>query len=679
MAGNLLHRETSPYLLQHKDNPVAWRAWGPDAFTEARETNRPILLSVGYAACHWCHVMAHESFEDTATAQLMNELFVNIKVDREERPDVDTIYQTALQLLGEQGGWPLTMFLTPAGEPFWGGTYFPPEPRYGRPAFRQVLTAISEVYRNGGDKITHNVEALVGGLNKLAGGSNAATVPKLDDELRDRIAERILREFDPVNGGIGGAPKFPHVPHFELVWRAWLRTGTDATRAAVVHSLRQMCEGGIYDHLGGGFARYATDAAWLVPHFEKMLYDNAQLLDILVSVWAETKIQLFADRARETVGWVLREMITDEGAFAASLDADSEGHEGRFYVWTEAEIDAALGADAPLFKRAYDVSAGGNWEGKAILNRLHRPELSDEEAVTLASLRAKLLAVRETRVRPGRDDKVLADWNGLMIAALVEAGLVLGEPAWVAHAARAYDVVAGMRKDGHLYHAQRLGRLTGLGLLDDHAALARAALKLYEATGAERYLVDALALVASLDERFWDEERGGYFLTASDAENLIVRTRNAIDNATPSGNGVAAGVLARLYALTGEDAYRARAEATVNAFAGEIERNFFPLATLLNSAETLSHLQNVVIVGARDDAGTQALLRAVFSVSAPDRLVTTVAPDSDLPANHPATGKSVKDGRATAYVCTGPVCGPPVTEPGALAAALRPQRSRNLD
>ena len=666
---NRLDLETSPYLLQHKDNPVDWRAWGPEAFAEAQRDNKPILLSVGYAACHWCHVMAHESFEDRNTAALMNHLFVNIKVDREERPDVDTIYMTALSLLGEQGGWPLTMFLTPKGEPFWGGTYFPPEPRYGRPAFKQVLTGVSDVYKNSLDKVGHNIEALIGGLNKLAEGAGKASV-ELQPKILDGIAERVLREFDPINGGIGSAPKFPHTTHYELIWRAWQRTSTEAYRAAVVHSLTQMCEGGIYDHLGGGFARYATDAQWLVPHFEKMLYDNAQLLESLTLVWAETKKPLFAERARETAGWVLREMVAEGGAFAASLDADSDGEEGRFYVWSEAEIDSLLGDDAALFKRAYDVRPEGNWEGKNILNRLHRPDLSAEDATRLMGLRARLLAEREKRVRPGRDDKVLADWNGMMIGALVEAGLTFDEPDWIAAAARAYRTVRGMERDGHLHHAYRSGKLKGLGLLDDHAQLARAALKLYEATGETHYLDDASRLTAALDKNFWDAARGGYFCPSSEARDLIVRTRNATDNATPSGNGVMVGVLARLFALTGDDAYRARAQAIVQSFTGELERNFFPLAMLLNGAETLERLQQVVIVGPRATADTQAMLIAAFSVSAPDRLVSVITPDAKLPASHPAHGKHTIDGKATAYVCVGPVCGAPVTDADALKAAL---------
>ena len=363
---NRLGEETSPYLLQHKDNPVHWQPWGPEALAVAKAENKPILLSIGYAACHWCHVMAHESFENPQIAGRMNELFVNIKVDREERPDLDAIYQHALALMGEQGGWPLTMFLTPDGEPFWGGTYFPPEQRWGRPGFPQVLEAMSNAYVQKRDDVAKNVVALREALQKLGRPERGGGIGR---DALDRIAERLLRETDQLHGGIGTAPKFPQTGVLELLWRAWKRTGQPPYRDAVVKALDAMCQGGIYDHLGGGFARYSTDARWLVPHFEKMLYDNAELVDLLTLVWQETKNPLYRERVDETLGWVNREMVTPEGGFASSLDADSEHEEGKFYVWSEAEIDQVLGERAGLFKRLYDVTPEGNWEEKNILNR----------------------------------------------------------------------------------------------------------------------------------------------------------------------------------------------------------------------------------------------------------------------------------------------------------------------
>ncbi len=670
MTANLLGRETSPYLLQHKDNPVHWMAWGPEAFERAKRENKPVLLSVGYAACHWCHVMAHESFENPEIAALMNDLFVNIKVDREERPDVDQIYQSALALLGQQGGWPLTMFLTPDAEPFWGGTYFPPGPRYGRPGFPDVLQGVSQTYHAEPDKVTRNVTALKDALGKLSENRPAGDI---DLAVLDQIAERLVREVDPFNGGIGSAPKFPQVPIFELLWRAWLRTGKQPYREAVTNTLAHMAQGGIYDHLGGGFARYSVDEMWLVPHFEKMLYDNAELLDLMTLVWQEERELLFEARIRETVGWLQREMIADGGAFAATLDADSEGEEGRFYVWTEEEIDRLLGTDAAVFKRAYGVTPQGNWEGVTILNRLHRIEMPDAETeATLAEQRATLWQEREKRVRPGWDDKVLADWNGLMIAALAHAGMVFDEPEWIEAAQRAFAFVRDrMTENGRLLHSWRAGKLKHRATLDDYALMARAALALHEATGEAAYLDQARAWVRVLDQHFWDTEAGGYFYTADDAKDLIIRTKSAHDSAIPSGNGTMLAVLATLYHRTGDAAYRERADALVAAFSGELGRNFFPLPTFLNAVERLQRGLQVVIVGDPQSADTQALRRTVLDRSLPDRVLSVVPPGTELPPNHPAHGKGMQNGAATAYVCTGMTCSPPVTAPAALADALQ--------
>ena len=676
-ADNRLGREASPYLLQHKDNPVHWYPWGAEAFEAAAREDKPILLSVGYAACHWCHVMAHESFESAEIAAVMNELFVNIKVDREERPDIDTIYQTALALMGEQGGWPLTMFLTPQREPFWGGTYFPPAPRFGRPGFPQVLRAMAKAYAEDKENVAKNVEALKQGLAKLSTNRQGAVITV---EQADQIAQRLTREFDPFYGGVGQAPKFPQPTLLKQIWRAWKRSGAEPFKQAVSHSLNRMCQGGIYDHLGGGFARYAVDNRWLVPHFEKMLYDNAQLIDLLTWLWQDTEDPLFERRARETVAWVAREMMAERspggpacGGFASSLDADSEGEEGRFYVWQEAEIDALLGADAALFKQAYDVTAQGNWEGKTILNRSHDEGLaSPQEEAKLEALRARLLETRAGRVRPGWDDKVLADWNGLMIAALANAADAFGEPEWLAMAERAFGFVCEeMMVDGRLRHAWRHGEARHPATLEDYANLCDAALALHEVTGKIDYLSQAAAWVEVLDKHYWDGESGGYFFTADDTEELLVRTKTAFDNATPAGNGVIAGVLARLWYLTGEDRYRARAEAVIGAFAGEIDRNVFPLSTLINSAELLQTASQVVILGDRTQADGEALLAALRRRSQPTLVLQVLGEGESLPSGHPANGKTTVEGAATAYVCRGMSCSLPITSPDELAAALR--------
>jgi hypothetical protein len=668
---NALGAETSPYLLQHRDNPVAWQPWGPSALAMARDEDKPILLSIGYAACHWCHVMAHESFEDAAIAALMNELFVCIKVDREERPDLDTIYMQALHAMGEQGGWPLTMFLTPKGEPFWGGTYFPPASRWGRPGFADVLRAISTAYRDKRAQIAQSVTALTTGLQRLGApmGGEGVTM-----ETVDRAALRLAQEVDRIEGGIGDAPKFPQVPVFQLLWRGARRLKNDALADAVQVTLDHICQGGIYDHVGGGFSRYSVDRHWLVPHFEKMLYDNALLIELLASAWQATGSRLYRARVEETVAWVAREMRLPSGGFASSLDADSEHEEGKFYVWTEAEIDAALGPRAAGFKMAYDVTPSGNWEGKTILNRLHTIPLGDEAGeAALAVDRATLLALRAQRVRPGCDDKVLADWNGLMIAALATAGSAFGRPEWIALAVAAFDFVRGQMDegDGRLAHAWREGKRAHRAVLDDYANMSRAALMLHEATGQERYLDAARAWVAICDAHYRDPARGGYFFTADDAEALLVRTKQAYDQPNPAGDGTMVEVLARLYYLTGDETYRARAEEVLGVFAGEVERHLFGLATLLNGAELLARALQIVVVGKREATDTQALLAVIAGQCLPTKIVSVIEDGATLSHAHPAAGKSSVGGRAAVYLCEGPVCSLPLTEPDALSQALR--------
>ncbi|MDQ2801765.1 MAG: thioredoxin domain-containing protein, partial [Pseudomonadota bacterium] len=620
-AQNLLGLEQSPYLLQHADNPVHWRSWGMAALAEAQRLNRPVLLSIGYAACHWCHVMAHESFENADTAALMNRFYVNIKVDREERPDIDHIYMSALHALGEQGGWPLTMFLTPEGEPFWGGTYFPPEPRWGRPSFRQVLQGVADAWSSGDVALLGNAQALRHALSSVAQASPGKAITPSD---LDQAARSLLASCDPVHGGLGGAPKFPNPPVFRFLWQEYARTGERSYAEAVRLLLRAMSQGGIYDHLGGGYARYSTDAEWLVPHFEKMLYDNAQILELLALVAAERPDPLLAARAEETVGWLLRDMTAERGpdgnaAFAASEDADSEGEEGRFYVWTEEEIDALLGPNGAAFRSAYDIRPGGNWEGRTILRRL-APLGDPAMDETLARCRSVLFNNRQQRMRPGRDDKVLADWNGLAISALCRAGAVFERPDWVARAGEAFDFLRATMAgtDGRTFHALRRGKVTAAGLLDDHAALARAALALFEATGEPRRLDQARDYARTALQWFADTD-GSFFTTASDAADVpTARPRNASDSATPSGNGLMAEVLARLYHLTGDAAWRAHAQEVLQAFSGA-GRTLAGMPTLLAAADLLQNAATVVVAGSAQDPSVRALARV--AVTAPDPAV----------------------------------------------------------
>ncbi|MBO6668432.1 thioredoxin domain-containing protein [Parvibaculum sp.] len=674
MSRNFLREETSPYLLQHADNPVHWRPWGEEALAAAKREKKPILLSVGYAACHWCHVMAHESFEDEGVAAVMNEHFINIKVDREERPDIDAIYMSALHLLGQQGGWPLTMFLTPEGEPFWGGTYFPKEAAYGRPGFTDVLTEVARIFREEPAKVYKNRQALVEALQKQSAtarpGEPTPQVPVV-------VAEKLVEIMDPENGGIRGAPKFPQVPLLSLMWRAHLRTGREDFAAPVTRALDHMSEGGIYDHLGGGYARYSVDEFWLAPHFEKMLYDNALLIDLLTLTWAETRKPLYERRVRETVEWVAREMLTDGGGFAASLDADSEGEEGKFYVWSEAEIDQTLNpGEATLFKRFYGVTAPGNWEGTNILNRLARADepVTAEEEAALEPLRARLFAERDMRVHPGFDDKVLADWNGLMIGALARAGATFGEAQWVEMAADAFRfVMETMRVEGRLHHAWRDGKLQHIAMADDLANMADAAVALAEATGDEGYVAEAESLVAELNAHYRDAANGGYFFTADDAPTLIVRRRTVADDATPAANGTLPGTLTKLALLTGKGEYFSRADELIRAFAGELQQNIFPLGSYIASLDTRLRPVQVVLIGGPEE--TAELAKAAFGVSCPARILMRVKDGKVLPEGHPAHGKEKQDGKPTAYVCAGETCSLPVTEVEALVEELKRART----
>ncbi len=684
---NRLGQETSPYLLQHRDNPVHWWAWGPEALAAARAENKPILLSIGYAACHWCHVMAHESFENEEIAALMNRLYVNIKVDREERPEIDSLYMQALHLLGEQGGWPLTMFLTPDGEPFWGGTYFPPADRFGRPGFPAVLKGIHQIWSESPDKVQKNVAALTQGLADWARGRPGGGVTPA---LLTEVAGRLLQAMDGQEGGLGGAPKFPNPSTLELLRRAYWRGEGESYAAAVALTLEKMSQGGIYDHLGGGFARYAVDAIWLVPHFEKMLYDNGQILELLAGTWAVEPRGLFRQRAEETVAWLLEEMTAAAGepgvdakgrpqgarvpAFAASYDADSEGEEGLFYLWTPASLRQVLDEEeAKTIEEAYGVTPDGNFEGQTILNRRHAPaEIDPEEEARLAPLRRRLYEARAQRIWPGWDDKVLADWNGMAIAGLVQAGRVFDRPDWLEAARQALLFLRdALLVEGRLHHSWRRSQVKHQATLDDHAHLARAALLLHEATGDSEALSFAEELVALAVAHYEDGEEGGFYVAAADAEALLVRAKSVQDAAVPSGNGVMVEVLARLAYLSGASAQRARAERAVAAFSGEVERNFFPLASFLNAAEFLERAHQVAIVGTRGEAATEALIAAAWQAGNPWLVLQVVEPGSSLPLEHPAAGKAQVEGRPTAYVCRGPVCSLPLVEASALRTALQ--------
>jgi hypothetical protein len=672
MSRNQLDQESSPYLLLHKDNPVHWRTWGPDALAEAQETGKPILLSVGYTACHACHMMNVESFTDPEVAALMNENFVNIKVDREERPDIDQVYQAATTLMGAQGGWPLTTVLTPQGEPFYSSTYHPPEARGDIPSYRTVLNNVLRFYREQPEQVSKMLEAMT---QQFATLWHRDMRGPLDVAPLDQAAIRIGQRYDIFFGGMLGAPKFPTMSHIELLFRAFLRTGLVPFNLLAQTTLANVSMGGIYDHIGGGLHRYATDERWIVPHFEKMLNDNALYLDTLVLHWQYDRNPLYQARIEETVAWMVREMGVGEG-FASSIGADSEGDEGAYYLWTEAEIDAALaGTFAQKFKSVYNVMAQGAVRGKNVLCRIGARSvfnLSEADEALFRKQRELLLAVRAKRVAPMRDDKILADWNGMAIAALANAGAALRRTEWTVAAMRAFEFIEKALGDGdRLYHSWREGKRQHIGFSDDYAHMARAALALWESTNDPRYLERAKAWVHYLNEHFWDFQNGGYYLTSDESDTLAGRPRSVFDMSQPCANGVLPTVLAKLFMASMDPAYRDRCNALIDAFSGELGRAYISMASYINSLELIMAGLQIVVIGPLTNPKTHELLSAVMGRALPNKVLMRLDPGQALPEGHPAFGKTMDGGRPTAYICQHNACSTPITNPVTLSQSLQ--------
>jgi len=673
---NRLAEETSPYLRQHADNPVDWYPWGDEALARARAEDKPILLSVGYSACHWCHVMAHESFEDPDIAATMNRLYVNIKVDREERPDVDQIYQTAHQILTNRaGGWPLTMFLMPDGTPFFGGTYFPKSARYGMPGFGDVLEQVARAYRDKRGEIEKQNGVLMQALARTA--TVEAPAEKIEEAPLRLAVRELMQAFDDVHGGIGHAPKFPHPHEFAYCLRRHALDGGEIALTMVRLTLTKMAEGGIYDQLGGGFCRYSVDQHWTIPHFEKMLYDNGPLLALYSDAWRVTGEPLFQRVVRETAAWVMREMQSPEGGYYSSFDADSEHEEGKFYVWTPAEAKALLSQEEfAVVELHYGLDGAPNFEGRAWHLRVAKPLAYaahrlgigiGECSARLAAAKAKLFAARSKRVPPGRDDKVLTSWNGLMIRGMARAARVFGERAWLASARRAADFIrATLWRDGRLLATWKDGRAHLNAYLDDHAFLLDGLLELMEGEFRTADLEFARALADRLLEQFEDRADGGFFFVSHDHERLIVRPKTAHDGATPSGNGIAACALQRLGHLVGETRYLAAAERTVKAFYSALARQpsgYPSLATALD--EYLRPPRTVVIRGRREELGRwQAALAATYR---PDTV--TIAIPNDV-AELPAPLAKPAGAAVSAWICQGATCLAPLAELQAVEAAL---------
>jgi len=677
---NRLINETSPYLRQHAHNPVDWFPWGPEALALAQAEDRPIFLSIGYSACHWCHVMERESFENEETAALMNARFVNIKVDREERPDLDSIYMDAVQAMTGSGGWPMSVFLTPEGQPFYGGTYYPPAPRYGMPSFPQILIAVSDAYANKRADIQGQAERLTAALARSA--SIASSGDDLSTQILAEATNKLQQYFDDQYGGFGSQPKFPQPMTLDFAMSQYARTGDLDTLYMAETTLEKMAEGGIYDQLGGGFHRYSVDRIWLVPHFEKMLYDNAQLLRSNLSIWKITGRGLFRRVVEETTDYVLREMTSPEGGFYSTQDADSEGEEGKFFVWTPAEIEGILGGeDAALFGQIYGVTARGNFEGHTILN-IVRPleQVAKAAGLTtgelenrLAAMRQKLFVVREKRIKPGRDEKILTEWNGLMIHALAEVGVALDRPDALAAAKNAANfVLAKMSQpDGRLYRTYKDGQAKLNAYLEDYAGFVRGLIALYEATFDLRWLAEAIRLTRLLLEQFGDSDGGGLFQTGVDHERLVVRRKDFIDNAIPSGNSLAAESLLRLATLTGNDGYRHEASRIFLTMASAMAQQPTGFGRLLGALDGYLHpSQEIAIVGDPADPATQALLSVVRRRYLPHTVVALKRPDEENPLPL-LQGRGLVGGKPAAYVCENFVCKLPVTDAGELGKLLR--------
>jgi uncharacterized protein YyaL (SSP411 family) len=663
---NRLAGETSPYLLQHAHNPVDWYPWGEEAFAKARRENKPILLSVGYSACHWCHVMERESFENPETARLMNEHFVSVKVDREERPDVDQIYMQAVQAMTGHGGWPMTVFLTPDGVPFYGGTYFPPAPRHGLPAFPHLLGGIAEAWRSRHGEVMQSSEQITAELNRaerLRGSSQLLT-----EEILFSAVQGVLAQFDERLGGLGSAPKFPQPMIWEFVLRFWKRNGNPLARDLVTTTLTRMARGGIYDQLGGGFHRYSVDAHWLIPHFEKMLYDNSQLASLYLHAWLAFGDPEYRRVCEETLDYVLREMTDPGGGFYSAQDADSEGEEGKFFVWTADEIKQTLGSSAERALAYWGVDRGSNFEGR---NILWVPGEADPEG--MADARRRLFEARARRVAPDRDDKVLAAWNGLMTRALAEAGRALGRADYVKAAVRNAEFVLGsMRQDGRLLRSWKAGQAKLKGYLEDYAMVTAALLDVYEATFDRRWLEAARTLADDMLALFWDDGIEGFYDTGRDAEPLIVRPRNLFDNAVPCGSSVAAEALLRLRVFTGEDRYGTKGLAVLRPMADLMAQHPTAFGRFLCAHDfNLGPIVEVALVWPAA-GGFQPLLDTLFGRYLPNRVVVgAVEGDEGAAKGIPLleTRRAV-DGRATAYVCRNYACDLPATDAETLTRQL---------
>ncbi len=664
---NRLVNETSPYLLQHAHNPVDWYPWCEEAFERAKAEDKPVLVSIGYSACHWCHVMERESFEDEETAKIMNENFINIKVDMEERPDIDQIYMTFVQATTGNGGWPLNVFVTPDKKPFFGGTYFPPQDRYNLPSFRRVLMAVAEAWRKDKNKLIESANEITRQIESAI--KIETKISDLNPQISDIAFEKLLKSYDEKNGGFGGAPKFPPSMTLEFLLRYYNRTKNKKALEIVTKTCRKMASGGIYDHIGGGFHRYSVDAFWLVPHFEKMLYDNAQLARVYLHTFQVTGDKFFKRIAIETLEYVRREMLSPESGFYSTQDADSEGEEGKFFLWTLDEIEELLGKeDAQIFCFYYGVTEDGNFEGKNILNTRYTPDetakilkISVERLLeTIEKGKRILFGHREKRIRPFRDEKILTSWNGLMMTTFAEASVILDLPEYMEIAEKnAVFLLGKLRKDGKLLHVYKDETAKLNAYLEDYANLADGLLELYQISGKMQYLKEALRLADEMIEKFWDEHEGGFFSTSHDHEELILRLKEFQDNATPSGNSVAADVLLKLFKLTEKPEYQEYAVEVLKKAMSQALRYPNAFGRALSTFEFyLSPTKEIVIFGEK----SKELEKEIWKIYLPNKIVILSSNKADANLIPLLGGKKSIEGKPTAYVCVNGTCKEPVTE-----------------
>ncbi len=655
MANNLLSKETSPYLLQHKDNPVNWYGWGEDAFVQAEKENKPILLSIGYASCHWCHVMAHESFEDDETAKIMNDKFINIKLDREERPDIDSIYQTALALLGQQGGWPLTMFLDSSKKPFWGGTYFPKAPRQGIPTFQSILNMVSESFNKNKNDIEQNKTIIFNAMQKLQGEKYEN---ELDETFYKKISELILSNMDTIHGGLKGAPKFPQFFLYEYLLNQYKKNSDNLFYDLSLKSIDQICSGGIYDHIGGGISRYSVDQYWLVPHFEKMLYDNAQLIGILNNFWQLTKKEAYKNKIYETVDWLKKDMLDPSSAFYSSYDADSEGVEGKYYVWSYQELRKILGNNFLFFTKIFNIYENGNWEGSNVLSCNENLHIETDDYSKLRQLINTLYDERIKRPKPTCDNKILCDWNGLAIDSIAKSSAIFRDEKLLNLAQEAFNFIKTSMYDGKtLYHSHCNSINKHEGMLEDYAYLIKAGITIFEITTDEQYLKFSLELTETLIENFGDEE-GMFFITSKMKDDVIIRNKQIVDNVMPNANAVMIENLTKLDFITGEHKYNQLNTKIIQDYSSRINKEYFGICSFLNSLDFFNNYQSIIITGINKD-DNKKIYDQLIKIYLPNTIILMINEKTNIISKNSFLNQIEIKSQSSIYLCKNNTCSLP--------------------